>query len=254
MIQAVLFDLDGTLVQSEKLKANSYAQAVQQVRRLPDPDARAIEAYREIVGSSREVASRHIMERLGLEPDLRPLMADYGASEPVAVLTALRLQIYDTLVSDPQVLLENQWPHNVALLRTLRREGLATAVATMSTRKEARYVLETLGLMELLATLLGREDVQNPKPDPEIYLLAATRLNVPPEECLVIEDSPAGVQAGMSAGMDVVAVATPFTECGLRGAPGIDPQWIVTDPEDLLPTVRRRTEAHNRAAHPSKET
>ncbi len=254
MIQAVLFDLDGTLVQSEKLKANSYARAVQQIRHLPDPDPRAIEAYKEIVGSSRELASRHIMERLGLEPDLRPLMKDYGASEPAGVLTALRLRIYDALVSDPQVLWENQWPHSIALLRTLRGEGLATAVATMSTPKEARYVLETLGLMELLDTLLGREDVRNPKPDPEIYLLGASRLNVRPEECLVIEDSPAGVRAGIAAGMAVVAMATPFTECGLRGAPGIDPQWIVSDPEYLLPAVRRRTEAHNRASYPSKET
>jgi beta-phosphoglucomutase len=64
LIQAVLFDLDDTLVQSEKLKALSYAQAVQQVLSLQEPDQRAIEAYQEIVGSSREATSRDIMERL----------------------------------------------------------------------------------------------------------------------------------------------------------------------------------------------
>ena len=58
MIKAIVFDLDGTLVQSEKLKAQSYAIAVQRLRGL------AVEAYREIVGASREVASRHIVERL----------------------------------------------------------------------------------------------------------------------------------------------------------------------------------------------
>lgn len=58
MIRAVIFDLDGTLVQSEKLKAQSYAIAAQQLLSLPEPDPRAIEAYRKIVGSSREVASR----------------------------------------------------------------------------------------------------------------------------------------------------------------------------------------------------
>ena len=53
MITAMIFDLDGTLVQSEKLKAQSYAIAVQRMRGLPEPENRAIEAYRDIVGASR---------------------------------------------------------------------------------------------------------------------------------------------------------------------------------------------------------
>lgn len=60
MITAMIFDLDGTLVQSEKLKAQSYAIAVQRMRVLPEPENRAIEAYRDIVGASRQVASRHV--------------------------------------------------------------------------------------------------------------------------------------------------------------------------------------------------
>ena len=66
MINAVMFDLDGTLVQSEKLKALSYAIAAQRLRNLPELDSRAIEAYREILGASREVASRRVMEPLSL--------------------------------------------------------------------------------------------------------------------------------------------------------------------------------------------
>ena len=50
MIRAIMFDLDGVLVQSEKLKAQAYAMAVQRIRDLPEPDPRAIEAYRTIVG------------------------------------------------------------------------------------------------------------------------------------------------------------------------------------------------------------
>ncbi len=73
MISAIMFDLDGTLVQSEKLKSLSYAIAVQRLRGLSEPDPRAIEAYREIVGAARDVASRHIMESLGLESDPGPL-------------------------------------------------------------------------------------------------------------------------------------------------------------------------------------
>ncbi len=80
MIRAIVFDLDGTLIQSEKLKAQSYAIAVQRLRGLPEPDPRAIEAYRTIVGASREVASRFVMHELGLEQHLRPLMPQYSAS------------------------------------------------------------------------------------------------------------------------------------------------------------------------------
>ena len=62
MINAIIFDLDGTLVQSGKIKEQSYAIAVQLMRGLAEPEPRAIEAYREIVGSAREAATRHVIE------------------------------------------------------------------------------------------------------------------------------------------------------------------------------------------------
>ncbi len=93
MIKAMLFDMDGTLVQNEKLKALSVAMAVQQLRGLPEPDPRGIEAYRDMVGGSREVVSRHIVDQLGLEADLRPLMAEYGVTETWEVLGTMRRAI-----------------------------------------------------------------------------------------------------------------------------------------------------------------
>ena len=100
MIRAMLFDLDGVLVQSEKLKAQAYAAAVQRIRGLEAPDPRAIEAYREIVGASREVAARFVMDQQGLEPDLQPLLKD-GTMQPWAALTAVRTTIWDDMVDDP---------------------------------------------------------------------------------------------------------------------------------------------------------
>ena len=95
MIRAIMFDLDGTLVQSERLKALSYAIAVQRIRGLAEPEPRAIDAYREIVGASREIASRHVISSLDLEEELRALMDEHGASDPVDVLTTMRKTIYD---------------------------------------------------------------------------------------------------------------------------------------------------------------
>ena len=249
MIRAVMFDLDGTLVQSEKLKALAYATAAQHLLGTSEPDPRAIEAYREIVGAARDVASSHITDSLGLEAELVPLMAQYGASEAWEVLTAMREAIYSEMVADPQVIRDNQWPHTVGLLRVAREAFCQTGLATMSYRSEALHVLRALDLERSVDVVLTREDVQQPKPDPEIYLLAAQKLDVPPEECLVLEDSPNGVRAGVAAGMNVVAVATPFTIAGLHTSQVLEHAWIVHDPDKLLDLVGERIAEHNRTAH-----
>ena len=249
MISAVMFDLDGTLVQSEKLKALSYAMAAQRLRRLPEPDERAIEAYREIVGASRDVASRRVMESLKLEPELQPLTAQFGVSEPWEVLSAMRKEIYDEMVADPQVIRDNQWPHTIAFLRVARETGCRTALATMSQRNEALHVLRSLDLEQYLDEVLTREDVTNPKPDPEIYLLAAERLGVEPADCLVIEDSPNGARAGVAAGMNVIAVATPFTVSGLHSSQVVEHTWVVHEADQLVDVVRERIAEHNRIGH-----
>lgn len=250
MIKAFMFDMDGVLVQNEKLKALSVAIAVQHLRGLADPDPEGIEAYREMVGASREVVSRHIVNKLGLEPYLRPLMTEYGASEPWEVLGNMRRAIYDEMVADPQVVRDNQWPHTTGLLRVAKESNCKTGLATLSARTEALHFVRSLGLEEALDVILAREDVTNSKPDPEIYLLAAQKLGVPPLECLVIEDSPNGVRAGLAAGMNVVAFGTPFTIASLHSTRVIDHQWIVHDPEKLVEVVEERVIEHNRTVHP----
>ncbi len=152
------------------------------------------------MGAARDAASRHITESLGLDSDLRPLMAQDGASEPWEVLTAMRTEIYDNMVADTQVIRDNQWPYTIGLLRTAKENSCRTALATMSYREEALHVLRSLDIEESLDEVLAREDVENPKPDPEIYLLAAQKLGVLPQDCLVLEDSPAGVRAGVAGG------------------------------------------------------
>ena len=249
MINAIIFDLDGTLVQSEKLKAQSYAIAVQRMRGMPEPEQRAIEAYREIVGSAREAATRHVIEKLELESELRPLMAQHGANVPWEVLSVMRTEIYNNMVEDPQVIRDNQWPHTIGLLRVARERFCRTALATMSYRKEALHVLRSLDIEDSLDEVLTREDVENPKPDPEIYLLAARKLGVQPQDCLVLEDSPNGVQAGVSAGMNVIAVATPFTIAGLHSSQVLEHIWMVHEPEALLDVVEERIDEHNRESH-----
>jgi beta-phosphoglucomutase len=248
LIQAIVFDLDGTLVKSEELKGLSYAIAVQRLRGLAEPVARAIEAYKDVVGAARQEASRHVIAKLNLEPDLAGKLSAGDAREPWHLLTEMRTSIYEGMVADPQVIRDNQWPHTVALLRSAREAYCYTALATMSQHREAAHVLKALDLVNSLDLVLAREDVLNPKPDPEIYLLAAERLGVSPSECLALEDSANGVRAAIAAGTNVVALATPFTSVGLHEADIIADCFIVHSPEELLDVVKHRTEEHNRTA------
>ncbi len=80
--------------------------------------------------------------------------------------------------------------------------------------------------------------------------MAAKKLEVQPEECLVLEDSPNGVRAGVAAGMNVIAVATPFTIAGLHSSQVLEHTWVVHDPDKLLEVVRDRIAEHNRTVHP----
>ena len=248
MIRAIMFDLDGVLVQSEKLKAQAYAMAVQQILGLPEPDPRAIEAYRTIVGASREVAAQFVIDQLGLEPDIRPLMEEHGGAEPWVVLTEIRTGIYNEMVADPQVLRDNQWPHTVGLLHLAKEAGCRTGLATSSYHDMAFDVLRALDLERWLDVVLTREDVQKPKPDPEIYLLAARKMEVSPTECIVVEDSPNGVRAGVAAGMNVIAFATPFTIKGLHDSQVVEHDRILHDPDELLDMVGRVIEEEKQKA------
>lgn len=249
MIRAIVFDLDGVLVQSEKLKAQAYAITVQQLRGLSEPDPRAIEAYRTVVGAAREVAAQFVVDELGLEPDLRPAMEEYRVSEPWQALTEMRTAIYNDMVADPQVLRDNQWPHTVGLLRLAKETGCRTGLATSSSRDMTLHALRALDVERSLDLVLTREDVQKPKPDPEIYLLAARRFDLSPKECLVIDDSPNGVRAGVAAGMNVIAFATPFTIKGLHDSQVLGHDRILHDSDELLKMVRRVVQEHERAVH-----
>ncbi len=99
-------------------------------------------------------------------------------------------------------------------VREARASGLKTAVASSSTSAWVEGWLERHGIRALFDTVCSRDHVERVKPAPDLFLLAASRLGVAPERCVVFEDSPNGIRAARAAGMRCVAIPNPVT-CAL---------------------------------------
>lgn len=92
------------------------------------------------------------------------------------------------------------------LLAFLQREGIPIALATSSVESRARMILDSNGIMSLFDHLVFAKDVKRSKPSPDIFLKACSNLNVLPENCLVLEDSEAGIEAAYRAGIPVICI------------------------------------------------
>lgn len=233
----MIFDLDGTLVQTEKLKAISYARAAVELCPRDLSEGEVVEAFKEVVGLSRSEVARQLVERFHLQDKARERMSEFGVDTPWQAFIQVRLGHYEQMLADPEVLVSHQWPHNLAVLEMARAEECSTGLATMSRCRQATRVLQILELQQAFDFIASRDDVENGKPDPEIYDLVARELAVPATECLVLEDSPSGVEAAIAAGMWCIAVTTPFTHDGVHKQGLLPAEWIVDDPEQVLEAV-----------------
>ena len=98
------------------------------------------------------------------------------------------------------------------LIRRLRDDGIAVALATSAPEPNVTHTLAELGLGDVFPIIVRGDQVPRGKPAPDVFLEAARQLNVPPAQCLVFEDAPMGVVAAQAAGMRVVALTTSFAE------------------------------------------
>lgn len=239
MIKAVIFDLDGVLVQTEQLKAVSYARAALELCSDCAPEQAVVEGFRDIVGRSREEVAQMLVKRFGLEDAARARMSEFGVDAPWKAYVQVRLRIYDRMLADPAVIRDNQWPHTIALLRKLRQEAFRVAMTTMSTCEVTQRILGVLGLIDDFDYIVSIDDVEHGKPDPEVYNVAVHQLRLPPKECLAIEDSPSGIKAALAAGVWCIAATTDFTRDAVHATNPLDKRWVVDDPDKLEPTVRQ---------------
>ncbi|HEY2946718.1 MAG TPA: HAD family phosphatase [Vicinamibacteria bacterium] len=119
------------------------------------------------------------------------------------------------------------------LLTLLEARGIPCAVATSGPAENVEHTLRETGLSHRLPVVVRGDEVPRGKPHPDIFLVAAARIGVPPRECLAFEDSPAGVAAARAAGMVEVALTTSFSRAQFLAA-GVEPDRIVADFDAFL--------------------
>lgn len=237
MIRAYIFDLDGTLVKTERLKAISYAKAAVELRPELAQDE-IIEGFKQVVGRSRKDVAEYLVHTYQLQKPASKRRDEFGVSTAWQAYVQIRLKYYRSMIEDPQVIRANRWPHTLELVELARSQGCNLALATMSRCQQANQVLSALGLDNTFDFVATRDDVERGKPDPEIYHLVLSELNMTPEQCLAIEDSPSGIEAALAAGVQVVAIATPFTRQSLHELRLLPESHIANGPDEMPEVVK----------------
>ncbi len=138
MIRAMVFDLDGTLVQTEKLKAVSYAQAVAELCPGPLAEMDIVKASKQVVGRSRAEVARYLVDNFRLEFKSKREMVEFRDLEDWQILIQVRLQKYASMLSEPEILLKHRWSYNLEVLETARARLCRTGLATMSSAAQTR--------------------------------------------------------------------------------------------------------------------
>lgn len=242
-----MFDLGSTVVQMDALKARSYALAAQDLNACLDYDA-VIQVYEEVVDCSREEVANAILTRFGLQAAASEQMATWNAEAPWQAFARLRFKYFEAILADPDLLRRYRWPHLEALFEVARVQGCKVALTTMLRCEDTQRILTATSLVGAFDVLVARDDVAHPKPDPEVYHLAARLLEVPATACLIVESSHVGVQTGLAAGMGVVALATPFTQNALEAGRLLPASNITLDTQQVVELVKKTLHAMLRGA------
>lgn len=186
MIKAILFDMDGVLIDAKEWHYDALNRALRLF-------GFQISRYDHLTTFDGLPTSKKL-EMLSLERGLpRGLHRFINEMKQLYTLQIVHAKCTPTFV------------HEYALA-SLKNRGYQLAVGSNSVRNSVHLMLEKACLLQFFDAVMSNEDVNHPKPNPEIYLALAARLNVKPQECMVVEDNPHGVRAARDAGASVMVV------------------------------------------------
>jgi len=183
--KAAIFDMDGLLIDSERAISQAWIAGAQALGfRLEMAD------FIKVVGTAAQQSNAILVDLLGSEKAMRAIAAKAHALLPQAG-------------GAPVFPLKSG---ALALLEALHAAGIPCGVASSSSVEEIRHRLGHVGVLKYFRCISGGDEVTHGKPDPALYLLAAARLGVAPEDCIAFEDSENGARAAQAAGVRVVIV------------------------------------------------
>jgi HAD superfamily hydrolase (TIGR01509 family) len=209
---AVLFDMDGVIVDSNP----AHKIAIQTFCKTHKLKVTAAFLKRKVYGRTNNEWLPEVFGRL---------------------LSAKELKTYadekETLFRE--IFAPNLVPVNgvMTLIESLKAAGVKIALATSAPLKNADFILDGLYIKGHFDALLTCKDVDKGKPHPQVYMKAAEALGMPPERCIVIEDSLSGVEAGIAAGCKVVGVTTTHTAMELSACNLVVDNFLHMDVKDL---------------------
>lgn len=215
MLKGLLFDMDGVLVNNLDIHRQAFAEFFRRygVERSFDDLSRVFgKGNDDIMG---ELMPKDVVERVGIR--------ELGYQKE-----AIYREIYAPIIT-PQ-------PGLKEFLAEAERNGLKSAVGSSGYRVNVDFVLERCDIARHFSAIVAGDEVTRCKPDPEIYLTAAAKLGLRPEECVVFEDAEAGIESAKRAGIKVVALATTFSREFLEKS---DADYIINDFRDIdIATLR----------------
>lgn len=184
--KAVLWDMDGTLINSEELHWTAWRQTM--------------------ANEGIFITRGQFLSSFGQRNDsiIPAWIGSAATPEEVERIGEAKEQLYRQLVREVGIAPE---PGVAAWLHRLHNDGWRQAIASAAPRANIDTILETLSLSDVFQGIVSAEDVHRGKPDPEVYLIAASRVGVPPERCIVVEDAVAGIEGARRAGMRSVGVS-----------------------------------------------
>lgn len=191
MIKAVIFDLDGLIVDSEPLHSKSIELALKHFGKTPVVKKGEL---LHIVGIAGDQSYIHLAEKNGL-------------IERFELVKLKRREIYETLISKRLKPMRG----TRKLINMLRKRNIKIALASSRNLKHLQMTLESLGLSNMFDVIVSPSPEIRIKPAPDIYLKTIKELKVKPEEIVVLEDSETGITAGKDAGLKVIAVPNLYT-------------------------------------------
>lgn len=189
-IKAILFDMDGVLIDAK----DWHYEALNKALGLFGLEISRYDHLTTFDGLPTKVKLQMLSRRYYLPIQLHPF------------INAVKQSYTEDLIVQR---CHPMFHHEYALSK-LHKQGYKIAVCSNSMRKTIELMMERSGLAKYIDLIVSNEDVKRTKPDPEMYLTAMSRLDVKPNECIVVEDNPNGIRAGKESGATVLEVSTVY--------------------------------------------